>query len=315
MKRKILSLKIFTLLILQLIISTHIPIYAAEFPIEGPFPENYPELYFKKPYLQNPAVAEIQEALRNLGYYNGYLSGQYDEKTEEAVRLFQKDVGIKVDGVISIDVWMKLARETESTYSRSKLKSPQGDITIIIDTFRRRLTVYSDNEAYASFPVAIGKSSTPSPIGCWKIINKAMNWGTGFGTRWLGLNVPWGIYGIHGTNKPWSIGTMASHGCFRMLNQDVELIYSWIKTGTSVIVVGNPFGYMSGGLRRLKRGINCSQVLYVQEILKRRGFYKGSADGLFGYGTVQAVKAFQKHEGLPVTGEIGYTEYKALGIR
>ena len=48
-----------------------------------------------------------------------------------------------------------------------------------------------------------------------------MNWGGGFGTRWLGLNVPWGIYGIHGTNQPWSIGTQASAGCIRMFNRHV----------------------------------------------------------------------------------------------
>ena len=37
------------------------------------------------------------------------------------------------------------------------------------------------------------------------IINKA-GWGEGFGGAWMGLNVPWGTYGIHGTKSPWFVG-------------------------------------------------------------------------------------------------------------
>ena len=169
----------------------------------------------------------------------------------------------------------------------------------------------NDYLPYAQFPIAIGKAETPSPVGNWKIINKAVNWGTGFGTRWMGLNVPWGVYGIHGTNKPWSIGSMASHGCFRMWNKDVETIYPWIKPGTPVTVVGNPFGYMSGGLQRLHAGEKCSAVIFVQDKLKRLGFYKGNPDGLFGPATEKAVLQFQKQYGLTQTGQIGYEECKS----
>ena len=39
---------------------------------------------------------------------------------------------------------------------------------------------------------------------------------------WLGgLNIPNGIYGIHGTNNPSSIGRKVSHGCIRMYNNDI----------------------------------------------------------------------------------------------
>ncbi len=43
--------------------------------------------------------------------------------------------------------------------------------------------------------------------------------------RWIGLNVPWGVSGIHGTNMPGTIGSEASHGCIRMLDKDVEEHY------------------------------------------------------------------------------------------
>jgi len=66
----------------------------------------------------------------------------------------------------------------------------------------RILEVYNDGQLYKKYRVAVGKSETPTPVGEWKVVWKDYNWGSGFGTRWMGLNVPWGIYGIHGTNNP-----------------------------------------------------------------------------------------------------------------
>ena len=46
------------------------------------------------------------------------------------------------------------------------------------------------------------------------------------------------LYRIHGTNQPWSIGLNLSSGCIRMMNHDVEHLYSRARVGTEVIVVG-----------------------------------------------------------------------------
>ena len=202
----------------------------------------------------------------------------------------------------------------ELQVAKKKTPAPTGNVSIIIDTFRRKLIVLNDNITYAQFPIAIGKAETPSPIGNWKVISKRMNWGSGFGTRWLGLNVPWGIYGIHGTNKPWSIGSMASHGCFRMWNENVEIIYPWIKNNTSVTVIGNPFGYMSGGMQTLNNGDKGAAVYYVQEKLKRLGFYEGRPDGIFGLQTEKAVLNLQEYYKLTKTGQIGFREYAVLKL-
>ena len=43
-------------------------------------------------------------------------------------------------------------------------------------------------------------------------------------------------YAIHGTNRPSSIGTFASHGCFRMHNRDVLDLYQRVSVGTPVTV-------------------------------------------------------------------------------
>lgn len=46
------------------------------------------------------------------------------------------------------------------------------------------------------------------------------------------------LYRIHGTNEPWTIGTAASSGCIRMLNQDVIDLYSQVPTGANIVVLG-----------------------------------------------------------------------------
>ena len=43
-------------------------------------------------------------------------------------------------------------------------------------------------------------------------------------------------YAIHGTNRPSSIGTFASYGCIRMLNEDIIDLYEQVHVGTRVVV-------------------------------------------------------------------------------
>jgi len=138
-------------------------------------------------------------------------------------------------------------------------------------------------------------------VGEWKVISKSKEWGSGFGTRWIGLNVPWGIYGIHGTNKPWTIGQAASHGCFRMYNKHVEEIFPWVKIGTPVIVTGEP--YISYH-RVLKNGSVGQDVVLIQQRLRTEKLLWLPADGRFGATTERALKLYQMLNGLPATGQV-----------
>jgi lipoprotein-anchoring transpeptidase ErfK/SrfK len=45
-----------------------------------------------------------------------------------------------------------------------------------------------------------------------------------------------GQYAIHGTNRPESVGTFASYGCFRMRNEDIIDLFNRVAVGTPVIV-------------------------------------------------------------------------------
>jgi hypothetical protein len=188
--------------------------------------------------------------------------------------------------------------------------SPAGQISIIINIPERILAVYSDGQLHKRYRVAVGKGSTPTPVGEWNVVWKDYNWGTGFGTRWMGLNVPWGIYGIHGTNKPWSIGRYASHGCIRMRNRDVEELFEWVPVGTPVKIVGRPVRIE----RRLKYQTSGADVVLLQFRLKELGYLTTRADGLFGLETEAALRAFQATSGLEPTGIADKITIQLLGI-
>ncbi|TCT00512.1 L,D-transpeptidase [Aquabacter spiritensis] len=44
-------------------------------------------------------------------------------------------------------------------------------------------------------------------------------------------------YRLHGTVEPWSIGTMVSSGCIRLLNQDIIDLYRRVPIGSRVVVL------------------------------------------------------------------------------
>ena len=63
-----------------------------------------------------------------------------------------------------------------------------------------------------------------------------------------------------------------------------------------------------------KYGSRGSEVRQIQEKLKRWGYYKGSVDGIYGSKTLEAVKYFQRKNGLTVDGIAGDKTLKAMGI-
>ncbi|MFP4660615.1 MAG: L,D-transpeptidase family protein [Halanaerobiales bacterium] len=105
---------------------------------------------------------------------------------------------------------------------------------IYIETNTRRLILKNNNQVVNIFPVAVGKPSTPTPTGDFKILNKIYNPGGILGTRWMQFT--WREHGIHGTNQPHLIGQAVSLGCVRMYNKDAEAVYSKVSVGTPIII-------------------------------------------------------------------------------
>lgn len=113
---------------------------------------------------------------------------------------------------------------------------PTNPYSIEIVTNKKLLKLLKHNKVQKYYPVAIGKPSTPTPKGNWHIIKKGL-WGEQFGGYFMQLSIPWGIYGIHGTNKPWSIGKAVSNGCVRMYNANAKEVYNLVSIGTPVKII------------------------------------------------------------------------------
>jgi lipoprotein-anchoring transpeptidase ErfK/SrfK len=120
---------------------------------------------------------------------------------------------------------------------------------IVVSLEDHKLALVVDGQVKKVYPVAVGKPSTPSPVGTFTIARRAANPtyhhngktvppgpGNPVGTRWMGLSIPG--YGIHGTNEPKSIGKAASHGCIRMAQKDLEEFYELVQVGDTVELVG-----------------------------------------------------------------------------
>jgi lipoprotein-anchoring transpeptidase ErfK/SrfK len=142
--------------------------------------------------------------------------------------------------------------------------TPERPGTIIIDTDARALYYVLDSQTAIRYGIAVGKEGY-SWAGIAKIGRK-VEWPTWTPpasmirrkpelAKWRngmpgGRKNPLGaramylyaggrdtLFRIHGTNEPQSIGTAASSGCIRMLNEEVVELYDNVRIGTKVIVL------------------------------------------------------------------------------
>ena len=129
-------------------------------------------------------------------------------------------------------------------------------VVVTVDRGGYRLSLFKRLERVRVYPIAVGQAGLETPAGLYKIQNKAINpawhvpdsdWaGDLAGTvipggapdnpikaRWLGV---YDGVGVHGTDARGSIGSNASHGCIRMLIEDVERLYEEVPVGTPIFI-------------------------------------------------------------------------------
>jgi lipoprotein-anchoring transpeptidase ErfK/SrfK len=109
-------------------------------------------------------------------------------------------------------------------------------LSIIVDKETHRLAVVSGDVMLRNYEVGLGGDKTPE--GSFVITEKVRNPNGrsdgAFGSR--GMTLSDGRYGIHGTNKPDSMGKDESLGCVRMTKEDLEELYDLVPVGTPVTI-------------------------------------------------------------------------------
>jgi lipoprotein-anchoring transpeptidase ErfK/SrfK len=118
---------------------------------------------------------------------------------------------------------------------------------ILIDVSQHRLYFYKAGRLVLKSAAAIGKPSTPTPLGSFFVTQRfVVSPTTGpYGPRAIGLSAfsnvlrTWtdgGPIGIHGTNEPFSIGNPVSHGCVRLPNDRILRLFAMTPLGTPVLI-------------------------------------------------------------------------------
>ncbi|MDO8747541.1 MAG: L,D-transpeptidase family protein [Candidatus Omnitrophota bacterium] len=129
-----------------------------------------------------------------------------------------------------------------------KLKIWTGKFSVLTDKSQNILMLKCNDEIIKTYNVSTGLNNS-TPVGTFKITTKLVNpvwYKSGavvppdspeniLGTRWMGFDLEG--YGIHGTTSPESIGKQATAGCVRMLNNEVEELYTFLPQGTEVTIV------------------------------------------------------------------------------
>jgi L,D-transpeptidase ErfK/SrfK len=126
-----------------------------------------------------------------------------------------------------------------------------------------------------TYPASVGRMDWKTPLGETRVVRKQRNpsWyppesvkqeaaaagetvpdvvppgpDNPLGTHALRLGLPG--YLIHGTNKPWGVGMRVTHGCVRLLPEDIEQLFSRVRVGTPVQILNQPVktGWLDGTL-------------------------------------------------------------------
>ncbi len=176
--------------------------------------------------------------------------GEYlPEKTILGTQTVLRVIDVPSDGWVQVSLpgrpngrtgWIRVADVDLSTASSS----------IRVDLESRRMDVFRDGKLLITTPVAVGSATSPTPAGTF-FVTDAIDlsahpgaWGPfAFGlsarsdviTEFNGGD---GIIGIHGTNRPSSIGEARSLGCIRVPNDVIAEMARVIELGT-VVEIGS----------------------------------------------------------------------------
>ncbi len=104
-------------------------------------------------------VKEVQQWLYDYGYYNGSVDGNFGNDTDKAVRIFQEEAGIQIDGVVGDETKKAMEKWDQYLAQVQAYSESQGTSTS---------SVSSNKRSYAKSFRTVYRSSGGRGTGdCW----------------------------------------------------------------------------------------------------------------------------------------------------
>lgn len=138
------------------------------------------------------------------------------------------------------------------------LRNLNQSYELVLNVPAKKLVLYNNAQPVKEYPVGVGKSLTPTPLGKFKIVRRINNpaWVNPYrqskviapgesnpiGQYWLGfaMNKKSQEYGFHSTSDLNSVGKASTHGCIRLQPGDMKELFHLVMLGTTVHVIYNP---------------------------------------------------------------------------
>ena len=209
---------------------------------------------------QGSRVKQIQQRLTELHYFTGPISGNYMNQTMEAIKKFQENHNLKVDGITGAETWSALF-DLNYALDASATPRPTPETTPIpyaltVDVKNQAVIAYARDDA-GNYIVPVrymvcstGKVATPSDVGVFTLDGTKARWAFfslygSYAQFWTKINediafhsVIYNEVDLQALNRKSynMLGSRASHGCIRLLNHDAQWIYENVGEGTIVTI-------------------------------------------------------------------------------
>lgn len=207
------------------------------------------------------AVKKLQERMKLLGYFDGPISGNYQDKTIKAVQRIQTQNGMKATGRTDEATWNLIFNDRGLVMPDQTPKPAptpeQSPFAITVDVENQIVSVYTrDEEGNYTIPVrqmlcSTGKTGTLSPKGDWVLNGRKARWcyfpkWGDYAQYWTRINASIAFHSPIYTSVSTSalkeasykaLGSRASHGCIRLTVRDAKWIYDNVGAGTVVSIV------------------------------------------------------------------------------
>ena len=237
--------------------------YATPSPVPEltPTPSPTPFVYKRKLQYgdQSDLVSALQARLAELGYYEAKVSGGYYTITQSAVRAFQAQNGLTVDGVAGQKTQEALFAADAVPASATPRPSPTPQppkYLLMVDVTNQitRAFTYDEEGLYTvlvrEMICSTGTEKNPTPLGTTIMPKKRARWGyfptwdshAQYLTRIDSANAFHSVLYSEPDERALSVksfdalGTRASHGCVRLLVSDAKWIYDNCEEGTIITV-------------------------------------------------------------------------------